>query len=178
MKVVPLQTPAEYLHEPRLAHLLLDVGVGADIDEDVEADVEKLVLLPDEDIEFFELGAGADAVGLIVAPPHLDVLAVEEVEALDLVLQDFDDGGADLVFGEQVLELRVVGEDVEDGEDVDAEVDVALVVLAEGAAEDGQEGVCVGRAVPCSRRDSRLLKSWKSSRMSLEDWILASRLSS
>jgi hypothetical protein len=178
MKIVPLQTPTEYLDKPCLPHLLLNIGVSADIDEDIETNVEKFVLLPDENIEFFELGAGADAVSLIIAPPHFDILAVEEVESLDLVLQYFDDGGADLVFGEQILELRVVRKDVEDGEDVDAEVDVALVVLAEGTAEDGQEGVCVDRAVPCSRRDSRLLKSWKSSRMSLEDWILASRLSS
>jgi hypothetical protein len=58
----------------------------ADVVEDVEAHKEQFVLLPDQHIEFFELRLGCDPIILVVAPPHLDVLAVEQVESLDLVL--------------------------------------------------------------------------------------------
>lgn len=119
MKVVPLQAARQNLHKPHLLHLLLDRWVVTDVVEDVEAHEEQFVLLPDQHIEFFQLRLGCDPIILVVAPPHLDVLAVEQIESLDLVLQHFHDGGAHLVLGQQILELLVVGQYVEDAEDVD-----------------------------------------------------------
>jgi hypothetical protein len=114
VEVVALQAARQDLHQTRLTHLFLNSRVVTDVVEDVETDEEELVLLPDEHVEFFELRFGRDAVVFVVAAPHLDILAVEQVEALDLVLEHFDDGCAHFVFGEQILELLVIGQDVED----------------------------------------------------------------
>lgn len=119
MEVVALQTASEYLHQSSLAHLLLNGRVMADVVEDVETDEEQLILFPDEDVEFLELCLGGDPVVLVVAPPHFDVLAVEQVEALDLVLEDLDDGGPHFVLRQQILELLIVGQNVEHAQDVD-----------------------------------------------------------
>lgn len=114
MEVVAFEAAGQDLYQSGFAHLFLDGRVVADVVEDVEADEEELVLLPDEHVELFELRFGRDAVVFVVATPHLDILAVEQVEALDLVLEHFDDGCAHFVFGEQILELLVIGQDVED----------------------------------------------------------------
>ena len=141
MEVVALEAPDEHLHYAKFAHLFLNGGVAADVEKDVEADVEELVLLPDEHVEFFELGTGSDAVVLVIAAPHFDVLAVHQVEPLDLVLEHFHDRQAHLVLRQQVLELAVVGQYVKHGQDVDAQVDVAFVVFAQSATQDGQQAV-------------------------------------
>jgi hypothetical protein len=115
VKVVALEATGEYLYESCLTHLLLDEGVCTDVEEYIEAHVEKLILLPNEDVQFLELRTGSNAVVLIVATPHLDVLAVHEIEALDLVLEHLDDGGAHLVFRQHLLKLLVVRQDIEGG---------------------------------------------------------------
>lgn len=154
MEVVALQTAGQYLDESCFPHLFFDRRVVADVVEDVETNEEQLVLLPDQHVQLLKLGLGSDPVVLVVAPPHLDVLAVQQVEPLDLVLQHLHDGGPHLVLGEQILKLLVVGQDVEHAEDVDGEVDVALVVLGEGPAEDGEQGIWVWWGLPCSRRST------------------------
>lgn len=91
-------------------------------------------MLPDKNVEFFELGAGGDAVIFIVPSPHFDVLGVEQVKPLNLVFKDFHDGDAHFVLGQQLLELLVVAKDVENTENVDWKVDVSFVIFGEGPA--------------------------------------------
>lgn len=67
---------------------------------------------------------------------------------MDLVAQNVNYGFADLMLGDILLELPVVGEDVEDGEDGDAEIDAFLVVFGEGSAEDGEEGLYIRGWIP------------------------------
>jgi hypothetical protein len=136
VEVVPLEAAAKYLDKTSLPHLLLDGRVGADVEEDVETDIEELILLPDEDIQLLQLRPGRDSIILIVSPPHLDVLAVHKIESLDLVFEDLNDGGSHFVFGEDFLKLLVVGEYVESGEDIYAKVDASLVIFAQRAAQD------------------------------------------
>jgi len=162
VEVVSLEAAGEDLDQSGLAHLLLDGRVVADVVEDVEADEEQLVLLPDQHVQLLQLRLRCDSIIFVVAPPHFDILAVKQVKALDLVLEHFYDGGAHFVLSEQILELLVIGQNVEHAEDVDGEVDVALVVFGERPAEHGQQRIWVVRHVPCSSRLSRFPKSWNS----------------
>lgn len=159
MEVVPFEAPGQDLYEPCFSHFFFDGGVGADVEEDVEADEEEFVLFPDEDVEFFELGAGGDAVVFVVAAPHFDVLGVEQVEALDLVFEHFHDGDAHFVFGQQLLELLVVAQNVEHAQDVHRQVDVALVVLGQGPTQHRQQGIFIVAQLPCSSNFYRFPKS-------------------
>jgi hypothetical protein len=119
MKVVSLEAASEYLHQPSLSHLFFDGRVAADVEENVETDKKEFILFPDENIEFFKLRPGCDSVIFVVASPHLDVLAVEEIESLDLVLEDLHYCDAHFVLGQQFLELLVVAENVKNAQNVD-----------------------------------------------------------
>jgi hypothetical protein len=106
------------LHESSLPHFLLNGWISANVEQHIEADIEKLILLPDENIEFFELRPGCNTIIFIIFAPHFDVLTVHEVKPLDLVLQYFHDSRTHFVLCEYFLKLLVVGEDVEGGQDV------------------------------------------------------------
>lgn len=97
MEIVPFQAATQYLHESSLPHLLLYIGVGTDVEEDIEADIEQFILFPDEDIKFLQLRTGSNPIILIVPPPHLDIFAIHEIEPLNLVLQHLDDGCSHLI---------------------------------------------------------------------------------
>jgi hypothetical protein len=160
VEVVPFKTADEDLDKTCLSHFFFNGRVRADVKKDVEADEEKLVLLPDQHVQYFELLFGADPVLLVVLAPHLDVLAVEEVEALDLVFEDVHDGDTHFVLGQQLLKLLVVAQDVKDAQYVDRQVDVSFVIFGQCSTEDRQERIYMRRGIPCSRRVSRLAKSW------------------
>lgn len=86
MKVVPFKTASQNLYQSGFSHFLFNDWVGADIEENVKTDEKEFVLLPDENIQFFELRSSSDTVIFVVTPPHFDVLAVEQIEPLNLVL--------------------------------------------------------------------------------------------
>lgn len=86
MEVVPLQHPDQLLDDPVLPHLLLDVGVLAQVHQDVYVQKEELVLLPYQHIQFTQLSICLLGTLPTVLFPQLDVLTVPDVEPLDLVL--------------------------------------------------------------------------------------------
>jgi len=135
VEVVPLEAPDKDLHQTRLPHFFLYGRTRADVEEDVETDKEQLVLLPDEHIEDLQFLLGVYPILLIVLPPHLDVLTIEQVKSLNLVLQDIDDGQTHLVLSEQLLKLLIVAENIKNAEDVHRQIYVALVVLGESTAK-------------------------------------------
>jgi hypothetical protein len=86
MKIVALKASSQNLNEACLSHLSLNKWVGTDVEEDIKADEEKLVLFPDENVEFFKLCTRSDTIIFVIASPHFYVFAVEKVKALDLIL--------------------------------------------------------------------------------------------
>lgn len=140
MEVIPFEAASEDTDDAHLPHLLFDGGVLADVEQDQQAHEEQFVLFPDQDVKFLELGLGADLVLIVVLAPQLDVLRVQQVESLDLILQHIDHRFADLMLRHVLLELPIVGQDVEDREDGDVQVDALLVVLADCSAQHLQEG--------------------------------------
>lgn len=108
MEIVPFQTSAQNLNDACFAHLFFDIWIFADVQKDVQGNVEQLILLPDENVEFFQLSLCCDLVLIVVFPPHLNVLAIEQIEPLDLVLEHVDDCLTHLLLGYVFLELTVV----------------------------------------------------------------------
>ena len=118
MKIVPLKTPDQNLNQPRLPHLLLNGRVRADVEEDVEADEKEFILLPDKHIQDLQLFLGIDPILLIILPPHLDILTVQQIKSLNLVLQHIDNRQSHLILSQQLLKLLIVAQNVENTEDV------------------------------------------------------------
>ena len=77
MKVVALETATEDLDDACLAHFFLYGWVFTNIEEYIEGDEKEFVLLPDEDVEFFELGFGGDFILLFIPSPHFNILTIE-----------------------------------------------------------------------------------------------------
>jgi hypothetical protein len=136
VKIVSFQTSAQNLNDTCLAHLLFNIGILAYVEQDVQRDEKEFVLLPDENVELFQLRLCCDLIFLIVFSPHFDVFAVEQVEPLNLILQHINDSLSNLLFGDVFLKLSIVREDVEYTEQVNAEIDVPLMILREGTTED------------------------------------------
>jgi len=99
VEVVPFKAANQNLDKSCLSHFLFDSRVGTDVEEDIEANKEELVLLPDEDVENFQLFLCAYSILLIIFPPHFDILAVEQVKTLNLIFKDIHDGDANFVLG-------------------------------------------------------------------------------
>ncbi len=108
MEIVSFQTSAQYLNDTGLTHLLFNVGVLTDVQQDVQGDKKELILLPDENVEFFQLGFCCNFIFFIVFSPHFDVLTVEQIKALNLVLQDINNSFSDLLFSDIFLKLSIV----------------------------------------------------------------------
>lgn len=113
MKIVALKASSQNLNQACFSHLSFNNWVGTDVKEDIKADEEKFILLPNENVEFFKLCSCSDTIIFVIASPHFYVFAVEKVKTLDLILQYLHDGYADFVFGEEVLELLIIAQDIE-----------------------------------------------------------------
>ena len=53
MEIVAFKAPGENVDNANFSHFLFDCGIFADIEEDEEADKEKFILFPDQNIQFF-----------------------------------------------------------------------------------------------------------------------------
>jgi hypothetical protein len=108
VEIVSFQTSAQDLNDTGLTHLLLNVGVLTYVQQDVKGNKKELILLPDENVEFFQLGFCCYFIFFIIFSPHFDVLTVEQIKALNLVLQDINNSFSDLLFSDIFLKLSIV----------------------------------------------------------------------
>ena len=139
MEVVPLQAPAQYLNDPRFSHLLLNVRVLAYVQQYVQRYEQQLVLLPYQNVQLLQLSFRCNLVFLIIPPPHLNVLAVQQVKPLNLVLHHIYHSFPNLLFSHVLLELSVVRQNVKHTQQVHAQVDIAFVVLGQCTTQHLQQ---------------------------------------
>ena len=99
MKIVPFQAATQNLHKASFPHLLLNIGVGTDVKQHIEAHIEQFILFPDEHVKFLQLRTGSNPIILIISPPHFDILTIHEIEPLYLVLQHLYDRRSHLILG-------------------------------------------------------------------------------
>ena len=113
MEVIPFEAPGQDVDDAYLSHLFLHQRILADVQKDEQADKKKFVLFPYQNVKFFELGFCTDFVFFLIFSPHFDVFAVEEIESLNLMAEDINDGFANLMLGDIRLKLPVMREYVE-----------------------------------------------------------------
>lgn len=98
VKVIPLQHSNQQLDDASLLHLLFDGRVLAQVHQNVQRHEKQLVLLTDQQVQLSQLdvrlGIGLPARRL----PQLDVLAVADVEPIDLALQHIHAALSHLMF--------------------------------------------------------------------------------
>ena len=106
--------------DPALCHLALHLGLLRQIQQHVEADVEQLLLLADlEPILLLLERVGVHRPALLLG---LGLLELAQARPLRLALDHLEYVGAHARLREQLVELRKVGERVQDVQDVDREV--------------------------------------------------------
>lgn len=69
MEIISLKTPGEYSNNPNLSHFLLDSRIFTNIKQDQQADEKKFILLPNKNIQFFQLSFGTYFIFLIIFSP-------------------------------------------------------------------------------------------------------------
>ena len=133
--IVPGQ---ELDQEPRHAaplHLLLHLDILGQVEQEVDGDPQRLLLLGHEAAELGGEGGhglGVRGVRSLVAPREVSCpLRV----AADLVLEDVEHLGADLVLQDDRVELGEGGEAEEDVDDVGGELEAGAPLLAQHAGQ-------------------------------------------